>query len=472
MDTRWKTISKKLRALWRETGLNETGRFLAAVLLVFAALAFLLNLQMEMYVTVTALFVGGICNLFLAGAVRLVLPTILDRRSSWEKIDLVGSAAMAQGAPGTGQIQWEKRDFYGIWREQWRQLHRTMLVVFGILLFLAAWWFWMRLTEYNYYYYSYNYAANYVLVGTVLIQYIHAQSLIRRHMLDCLENYMQRQKEIDQARMDAALKEALEIERRSMEQVSRSDQLRMDLITNVSHDLKTPLTSMVGYVELLKKEELGDTARDYLEVISRRAQKLKEMIESLFSLAKVSSGNVELRREKITMNRMIEQIFADMDDKIRQSELEFVQILSREDTHLTTDSGYMYRICQNLLENALKYSARGTRVFVKTFVVPGEKKNAAQESREQKVGLEVTNTAGYRMDFTKEDIVERFARADAARTSEGNGLGLAIVSTYAKALGGEFDIFIDCDQFKARLLFGRGEDIGAQVPDMSTEPDA
>ena len=137
---------------------------------------------------------------------------------------------------------------------------------------------------------------------------------------------------------------------------------------------------------------------------------------------------------------MIEQIFADMDDRIKESGLEFVTQLTAEDTELVTDNGYLYRICQNLIENALKYSAKGTRVFVKTSVEETGRKC-----------LEITNTSGYPMDFTKEDIVERFARGDKARASDGNGLGLAIVSTYAKALGGEFDIKIDCDQFKACL---------------------
>ena len=197
---------------------------------------------------------------------------------------------------------------------------------------------------------------------------------------------------------------------------------------------------MIGYLELIKKEELSGVVQDYVDVISDRAEKLKEMINSLFNLAKASSGNIELYPEKLELNRMIEQIFADMDDRIKESGLEFVTQLAAEDTELVTDNGYLYRICQNLIENALKYSAKGTRVFVKTFVEETGRKC-----------LEITNTSGYPMDFTKEDIVERFARGDKARASDGNGLGLAIVSTYAKALGGEFDIKIDCDQFKACL---------------------
>lgn len=271
------------------------------------------------------------------------------------------------------------------------------------------------------------------------------------------------------------LAEALEIEKKSMDKASRSDQLRVDLIANVSHDLKTPLTSIVGYLELIKKEELSDAVRDYVDVISARTEKLGEMINSLFSLAKASSGNVELHKEQFEVNRLIEQIFADMEDQIRESGLKFVTQLTKDNTEIHSDNMYFYRICQNLIENALKYSAPNTRVFVKTFLRQTEvgegglqgdihlieipdsvlQKVSFDQPTEQKekICIEITNTAGYDMDFTKEDIIERFARGDQSRTSEGNGLGLAIVSTYVKALGGEFDIRIDCDQFKACLEF-------------------
>ena len=131
--------------------------------------------------------------------------------------------------------------------------------------------------------------------------------------------------------------------------------------------------------------------------------------------------------------------------------------MTEEDTHFISDNLHMYRICQNLIENALKYSAKGTRVFVKTYV--------DQINDKERVCLEITNTAGYLMDFDKEDIIERFARADKARTSDGNGLGLAIVSTYTSTLGGAFDISIDCDQFKATLSFEREEIAVSELAD-------
>ena len=138
-----------------------------------------------------------------------------------------------------------------------------------------------------------------------------------------------------------------------------------------------------------------------------------------------------------------------MDDHIKNSCLEFVTRLTDENTELVSDNSYFYRICQNLMENALKYSAKGTRVFITTYI---SRKDSNVGPLKENLCMEITNTSAYPMDFTKEDIVERFARGDKARSSDGNGLGLAIVSTYAKALGGEFDIKIDCDQFKARVM--------------------
>jgi len=167
-----------------------------------------------------------------------------------------------------------------------------------------------------------------------------------------------------------------------------------------------------------------------MEVLGNKAQKLKEMIDSLFDLAKTSSGNIKLTMEGIEMNRLIEQVRADMEDKFKEAGREVVTELTEEETSFTSDSSYMYRVCQNLMENALKYSAEHTRIFFKTARI-------RQNGRDM-IQFEVTNTANYRMNFTKDQIVERFARGDEARTTDGNGLGLAIVSTYTSALGGTF----------------------------------
>ena len=369
--------------------------------------------------------VGVLGNLSLAaGSVMIVDMIMKNRYGDW----------MPEG---------EER--YREWKETVRKMNRRDWKIGGAAFILAGIYLGIMILGYGYYYSA---VSGYMLVITVLVQFLVYEWRIRRFWQKKLDAVTEKTEEEKEELIRQRIEEAREIERESLEKVSRSDQLRIDLITNVSHDLKTPLTSMVGYIELMKKEELSDVMRDYVDVLSERAEKLKEMISSLFSLAKASSGNVELKMESFEMNRLIDQIFADMDDRIRESGLEFVTRKTEESTELVSDNMYCYRICQNLLENTLKYSAKGTRVFVKTSVNSGEE--ASDGSRKgRRICLEITNTSGYLMDFTEEDIVERFARGDRARSSEGNGLGLAIVSTYTKALGGEFDIRIDCDQFRA-----------------------
>ena len=369
--------------------------------------------------------VGVLGNLSLAaGSVMIVDMIMKNRYGDW----------MPEG---------EER--YREWKETVRKMNRRDWKIGGATFILAGIYLGIMILGYGYYYSA---VSGYMLVITVLVQFLVYEWRIRRFWQKKLDAVTEKTEEEKEELIRQRIEEAREIERESLEKVSRSDQLRIDLITNVSHDLKTPLTSMVGYIELMKKEELSDVMRDYVDVLSERAEKLKEMISSLFSLAKASSGNVELKMESFEMNRLIDQIFADMDDRIRESGLEFVTRKTEESTELVSDNMYCYRICQNLLEHTLKYSATGTRVFVKTSVKSGE--GASDGSRKgRRICLEITNTSGYLMDFTEEDIVERFARGDRARSSEGNGLGLAIVSTYTKALGGEFDIRIDCDQFRA-----------------------
>ncbi len=386
--------------------------------------------------------------LFLAGLV-LLLPALLGGYRTvqvWQMGFGANAAFVVMQILLLGMIipaayrGWIPRDenFYQEWKRKRRFQQQVFLVVFLILAVLAAWFF-DRVMNYYYGYWGWarNYAPGYLMIATLVLQWTVARQILQYFMQLQLDLLMDRMESINQE----SLRHALEVERTSKERISHSDQLRIDLITNVSHDLKTPLTSMVGYLELLKKEDLGDTSRDYLEVIAKRAQKLKEMIESLFALAKASSGNIEFQKQEIRMNRLVGQVFADMEDQIKSSGLEYVTLLTEEDTRFVADNSYMYRICQNLLENTMKYAAKGTRVFVKTQV------------ENFQVKLEVTNTAGYPIDFTKEDIVERFARADKARSSDGNGLGLAIVSTYSRAMGGEFDLQLDCDQFKAIVQF-------------------
>lgn len=464
MDTRWKNIVKRLYGFGKENwryvpgiAVSGIGVFVLGVLIAYRT----------SYTTKVVLGGGMIGNLCVGFGMTFLLKHYLDQQY--------------QDWGGKEEDEYEK------WKRS-RSYSFKRLCKAGALACLAAVWYLYDLVYGNGVWgglssgWNFNYATGYVMIITVLLQFLLAGKTVGNYWDGKLDYVMEWKDEMIKRRVE----EALELERKSLEKVSRSDQLRVDLITNVSHDLKTPITSMVGYIELIKKEELSDIVRDYIDVVSARTEKLKEMINSLFSLAKASSGNIKFQKESFEVNRLIEQIFGDMEDRVKASGLQFVMQLTKEATYIYSDNTYFYRICQNLIENTLKYSAKGTRVFVKTYlkderadtevqkerkkreVLPGtemqeeivQKKEdlpgaaAKSEMGKRKICIEITNTACYSMDFTKEDIVERFARADQARTSEGNGLGLAIVSTYAKALGGEFDIRIDCDQFKACLEMG------------------
>ncbi len=224
----------------------------------------------------------------------------------------------------------------------------------------------------------------------------------------------------------------------------RNEKMKVELITNVSHDLKTPLTSMVGYIELMKKEELSEIMSDYVAGISDKAEKLNEMIQSLFDLAKTASGNADLHMETINMNRLILQIMADMENAIKSNEKLIKLSLSEENADFIADSSFMYRVCQNLMENAIKYSLPGSRIIVSTDVHEGN------------IMLTIKNVANYEMNFSEDEITERFTRGEEARTTDGNGLGLAIAKTYTEACGGHFSVKVDDDVFVAKVVLSVG----------------
>ena len=142
----------------------------------------------------------------------------------------------------------------------------------------------------------------------------------------------------------------------------QAERLKAELLTNMSHDLKTPLTSMVGYTDLLKQEELSDQARDYVEAIALKQEQLKDMIQDLFDLSKAASGSEQLNLEVLDMNRLLEQTLGDMEDAIANSGRDIRSRFSQEPLHFMGDNLKMYRVVQNLLENALKYSMENTRI--------------------------------------------------------------------------------------------------------------
>ena len=221
----------------------------------------------------------------------------------------------------------------------------------------------------------------------------------------------------------------------------RAERMKIDLITNVSHDLKTPLTSMIGYVDLLKQEPLSDAAQDYVEVLSSRMESLKDMIQDIFDLSKSTSGTAELHLETLDMKKLLEQTLGDMEDAIRTSGMVIREVMPEMPLKFTGDGKKMYRVLQNLIGNALKYSLKGTRIYI------------VAERKASQVCVTIKNTASYEMDFTASEIMERFARGDRSRNTEGHGLGLAIAESFVKNMKGGLQVTVDGDQFKVQLTF-------------------
>ncbi|MDF2609758.1 MAG: hypothetical protein K0R92_1232 [Lachnospiraceae bacterium] len=227
----------------------------------------------------------------------------------------------------------------------------------------------------------------------------------------------------------------------SLEDQMKSERMKVALVTNVSHDLKTPLTSIISYVELLSKEELSETAKDYVNILADKSERLKHIVSDLFDLAKSTSGNMPMDMEDIDLKKLLEQTLADMEDDIIKSGLPMKTKLPNHAVIIRSDGKKLYRVFQNVIDNALKYSLTGTRVFVET------------EESEDRVNVTIKNTAAYEMDFTPEEVLARFNRGDKSRTTEGSGLGLSIAESFTNVCGGNFKVDIDGDLFKVTIGF-------------------
>ncbi len=221
----------------------------------------------------------------------------------------------------------------------------------------------------------------------------------------------------------------------------KDERTKAELITNVSHDLKTPLTSVINYIDLLKKCEIKDeTAVKYMGVIDEKANRLKRLIEDLIEASKVSTGNVVLNKTKINLSELATQAIVEYTDDFEKSDLELIFDESAAKHIVFADGTKVYRVFENLLSNAKKYSARGSRVYARLYSQNGfgcfEIKNISKEA----------------LNISAEELTERFVRGDKSRTQEGNGLGLSIAKELCRLNGGQLVISIDGDLFKATVM--------------------
>ena len=221
----------------------------------------------------------------------------------------------------------------------------------------------------------------------------------------------------------------------------KAERMKTELITNVSHDLKTPITSIISYTELLSKVEgLPDEARDYVAVIAKKSDRLNKLTQDLFDISKVQSGNDDVILEKLDVSLLINQTLGEHDNEIQNSGLPFCVDTPKE-LFISADGRKMSRVVSNLISNILKYTMKNTRVFI------------TASEKDGMIVMEFKNISAYPLNFDVEEITQRFVRGDESRTAEGNGLGLAIAKSYTEICNGAFEIVVDGDMFKAILKF-------------------
>ncbi len=248
---------------------------------------------------------------------------------------------------------------------------------------------------------------------------------------------------------DPVRKQLLQIQsgfKSAVDEEVKSQKMKTELITNVSHDLKTPLTAIITYVNLLKEEGITEEERkNYIDVLERKSMRLKVLIEDLFEVSKATSKNVKLELAKVDIISLLKQVKLELSERMEKSELDFRWNFQEEKVYLTLDSQKTYRIFENLLINILKYSLEGTRVYIDV------------SDNEDIVTITMKNISKGELNFNPGDITERFVRGDVSRNTEGSGLGLAIVKSFVELQKGKLTIEVNGDLFVARIEWRRTE---------------
>jgi signal transduction histidine kinase len=221
----------------------------------------------------------------------------------------------------------------------------------------------------------------------------------------------------------------------------RSERMKTELITNVSHDIKTPLTSIINFVDLLSRPHSKEDDKQYLEVLSRQSLQLKKLIEDLMELSKASSGNLQANIITMDAAETVNQALGEFSDKLAKVQLTPVFYPPEEPMMIAADGRLTWRVLSNLLSNAVKYATPGTRVYVEL------------SRDEETVQLSIKNISKEELRLSAEDLLERFVRGDASRNREGSGLGLNIAKTLMEVQGGSLHLTLDGDLFKVTLTF-------------------
>jgi signal transduction histidine kinase len=228
--------------------------------------------------------------------------------------------------------------------------------------------------------------------------------------------------------------------KKAVESELRNERLKTELITNVSHDIRTPLTSIITYADLLKQENDPTKIEQYIEILNQKSKRLKILTDDLFEAAKASSGNIPVHLERLDIVSLITQGLGEVSDRIEESDLEFRFNQPGEKIYIAADGKLLWRSIENILSNIFKYSLKGSRVYIDL------------EDHGHEVLLTFKNISAYPINISADELMERFKRGDESRSSQGSGLGLSIAKSLVDAQKGEFAIRIDGDLFKSMIV--------------------
>ena len=313
---------------------------------------------------------------------------------------------------------------------------RIVLVNFIILAVTSIFWF---------------YGIMALIIYSVILYFI-----LKKYFNEIKKNYhrlLEATNEIADGNLDVEIDENLgvfepfkeEIEKiqtgfkKAVDEEVKSQRMKTELVTNVSHDLKTPLTAIITYVNLLKMEHDPERQKEYIDVLDRKSLRLKALIEDLFEISKASSRSVNLNIIEMDIVNLFKQVKLEMEEKITEANLDFRLDIPEEKVIVALDGQKTYRIFENLIGNAVKYAMPHTRVYVKIAAEEGE------------AVFRMKNVSATELTFNPEEITERFVRGDSARNTEGSGLGLAIVKSFVEIQKGKFWIETEADLFKAEI---------------------
>ena len=222
----------------------------------------------------------------------------------------------------------------------------------------------------------------------------------------------------------------------------KNERMKTELITNVSHDLKTPLTSIINYVDLLKRENPQDPKiQNYIAVLEDKAQRLKTLTEDVVEASKASTGNISLEMTELNFVELIHQVVGEFEEKKKKKNLTMVIHFDEEEAMICADGRRLWRVLDNVFGNVVKYAMENTRVYAEVNISRPE------------VQFSLKNISAQPLNITAEELTERFVRGDGSRNTEGSGLGLSIAQSLTELQGGEFKVYVDGDLFKVTIIF-------------------